>query len=68
MNEEIKIEGLAPEECRFLAMRAHYESESYLDPRYYQEKPWKEREELRDRWQQIADALFPDPWGKAREQ
>lgn len=61
-------------ERRYLAMHARYAADAEMDPRNYATRPhpdggmqlderWNTREERRDRWRQIADALHPDPWG-----
>lgn len=55
------FDDLEPEERRHLAMHARYRSSSEEDWRYWTPDPI-ERERLRLRWREIADALHPDPW------
>lgn len=54
--------GLTEDERRYLAMHARYASGHQEDVRYWNPDP-VERERLRLRWREIADALHPDPYG-----
>lgn len=56
---------LSEDERRVLAVKATYESTNQDDFRYQSPDPG-ERARLKARWQQIADALHPDPWGTAK--
>lgn len=53
--------NLTENERSFLAMHATYESQRQEDFRYWHNDP-VERARLKARWQQIANALHPDPW------
>lgn len=52
---------LSEDERRYLAMHATYEAGKQDDPRYCA-ATFEEREQLRTRWREIADALHVDPW------
>jgi len=62
MNE-ITVTGLSPEERQLLAIQATYRGQDYLDPRYYRGLTAEQRRAAAERWQAIADALYPEPWG-----
>ncbi len=65
---------LTEDERRYLAMHARYAASHELDHRSYLTSEldesgvqktsidWATRTERHDRWLQIADALYPDPW------
>lgn len=53
---------LTEDERRVLAAAARYKSQEQDDFRYMDPDP-VERERLRLRWREIADALHPDPYG-----
>lgn len=57
--------GLTEIERKVLAAKATYQSNDQDDFRYQSSDP-VERARLKARWQQIADALHPDPWGTAK--
>lgn len=57
--------GLTEDERRVLAAKATYQANDQDDFRYQCPDP-VERARLKARWQEIADALHPDPWGTAK--
>jgi hypothetical protein len=58
-----KIElDLSEDERSYLAMHARYASDRQEDVRYWDKDP-VERERLRTRWLEIANALHREPWG-----
>lgn len=59
----MNFDDLADDERRTLAQHARYESARQDDYRYHHPDP-AERERLKVRWRQIADALHPDPFGR----
>jgi hypothetical protein len=63
MNLEV-LATLTDAERRFLAMHAIYESRRQDDFRYWDPIPQR-RTELRQRWQQIANALHEGPWSSS---
>jgi hypothetical protein len=63
MNPDV-LATLTDAERRFLAMHATYESRRQDDFRYWDSSP-QHRVELRQRWQQIADAFHENPWSSA---
>lgn len=54
-------DDLTDDERRALATTARYRSEEVDDPRAH--VPVADRDRIRARWRQIADALHLDPWG-----
>jgi hypothetical protein len=63
-SQKITVEGLTEIERSYLAMQATYEAKTAQDPRYNQHRTSAENEIYAARWQDIADALHPDPWGR----
>jgi hypothetical protein len=70
----LTVLDLTKEERSYLAMHAHYAATAELDVRHYMigvdprggaklSPEWATRQARADRWQAIADALHPDPWG-----
>lgn len=57
----MNFDDLEPDERRYLAMHARYRSNDEVDFRYQHKDP-VERERLRTRWREIADALYLEPW------
>lgn len=56
-----RLDDLSDDERRALATRARSESDRQVDPRYRSHNP-AERERLRIRWREVANALHPDPY------
>ena len=61
-DERPRVLYLTDGEGRVLAAAARYKSQEQDDFRYMDPDP-VERERLRQRWREIADALHPDPYG-----
>ncbi len=78
MSEEaiVQFSDLTEDERRYLAMHARYKANHQVDMRYYiwgmnddgtvkLRDTWPSRHERERRWNAIADALHPAPWGPA---